>query len=743
MNALSRERQGGDRLRYYRRMFRTFAGIAIIYTLLIEIVFLCFYWIPSRHEYETRVEATASQVSEFTDFRLQSLQEMGLMLNVSEYTKKYLGSYLTNYEKLKYFNFITGIYGLTPGSKHAIAITKYDDDYVIMNNSTGNIDSFQSEFYIGDETLDHVIKQFNENRSIPMQVLNVQDDQGNEMYVVARCEWIGNPKPIYIFSSYYKNQLFHVDAIQEGTLAVFYRNELVASAGQLDRQQIMAAMDNRKDSGLVFHTEPSNVTGFHYVYLAEPQQIFTPALMMLIASGLLAMGVSIGLMSLITKRMYTPIETVLQTTGDSFTAGDEFAHIKSTIETLHTDVETMAQSLEKYNVSLENKFVHDLLIGLIPPEAIAEGLGQYPKLRADGPFTVILLKFAETDPFEGTMANGGTYDVKLRLSAALGELFALKSFYRIVDLNSETQVVIVSTDDANPLSERLRNTIINVEPAFGHEIYAIIGPPCDRIEQLFTSYRKTIKLADTREYLNYNAKVIQADEVKPVWKGTVYFPLQEEQTLINAIIHCKTSVWQSTITEVIRTNKSERGSDQSQLAVMLDATVNRIIDGSNIHAEELFGPVKVTELHFRASRSYEELEHKALETFGLLASWFAKEQEKSNNGLSEKMLAYVEENYHNEISLFDLADYLNLSRNYVSTLFKNSTGRNFKDYLSEYRHKAACSILEQSPEKRLKEVAEMVGCNADMLSRLFVRYSGMLPSDYQQVARQQKKEQEL
>jgi hypothetical protein len=339
-------------------MFRTFTGIAIIYTLLIEIVFLCFYWIPSRHEYETRVESTASQVSEFTDFRLQSLQEIGLMLNVSEYTKKYLGSYLTNYEKLKYFNFITGIYGLTPGSKHAIAITKYDDDYVFMYNSTGNIDSFQSEFYIGDETLDRVIKQFNENRSIPMQVLNVQDNQGNEMYVVARCEWIGNPKPIYIFTSYYTNQLFHADAIQDGTLAVFYRNELVASAGQLDREQIKEAMENRNNEDLVFHTEPSTVAGFHYVYLAKPQQIFTPALMMLITSGLLAMGLSIGLMWLITKRMYTPIETVLQTTGDSFTAGDEFAHIKSTIETLHTDVETMAQSLEKYNDSLENKFVH-------------------------------------------------------------------------------------------------------------------------------------------------------------------------------------------------------------------------------------------------------------------------------------------------------------------------------------------------------------------------------------------------
>jgi two-component system response regulator YesN len=102
------------------------------------------------------------------------------------------------------------------------------------------------------------------------------------------------------------------------------------------------------------------------------------------------------------------------------------------------------------------------------------------------------------------------------------------------------------------------------------------------------------------------------------------------------------------------------------------------------------------------------------------------------------MLSYIHEHYQEDISLFHLADYLNLSRNYVSTLFKNTVGRNFKDYLGEYRHQIACRIMQEQPHKKIKEVAEMVGCNTEILTRLFTRYSGMAPSDYlHQVTREQ------
>ncbi len=67
----------------------------------------------------------------------------------------------------------------------------------------------------------------------------------------------------------------------------------------------------------------------------------------------------------------------------------------------------------------------------------------------------------------------------------------------------------------------------------------------------------------------------------------------------------------------------------------------------------------------------------------------------------------------------------------MSSLFKNAPGRNFKDYVSEYRYQTACMLLMSNPSMRIKDVAERVGCNAGSLSRLFERYAGMTPGAYQ------------
>lgn len=106
-------------------------------------------------------------------------------------------------------------------------------------------------------------------------------------------------------------------------------------------------------------------------------------------------------------------------------------------------------------------------------------------------------------------------------------------------------------------------------------------------------------------------------------------------------------------------------------------------------------------------------------------------QKKVPPDLAEKMTEYVNANYCRDISLFDLADHLSLSRNYVSTLFKNAIGHNFKSYLSEIRFQKACELMQSNKNIRIKQVAAQVGCSTDILARLFMRYAGTSPTQYQ------------
>ena len=67
---------------------------------------------------------------------------------------------------------------------------------------------------------------------------------------------------------------------------------------------------------------------------------------------------------------------------------------------------------------------------------------------------------------------------------------------------------------------------------------------------------------------------------------------------------------------------------------------------------------------------------------------------------------------------------------YFSTIFKQSMGRNFVEWLSEYRIKKAMEYLDE-PGAVIKEVCFKVGYNdPNYFSRIFKKISGMTPKEY-------------
>lgn len=93
------------------------------------------------------------------------------------------------------------------------------------------------------------------------------------------------------------------------------------------------------------------------------------------------------------------------------------------------------------------------------------------------------------------------------------------------------------------------------------------------------------------------------------------------------------------------------------------------------------------------------------------------------------MIEYIHAHYAEDIRLSDLADQVHLSRNYLSTLFRNATGETFQDYLTRVRmEKAKRFILEG--KHLIYEVAEKVGYrNVPYFSTLFKKHTGMNPTD--------------
>lgn len=103
----------------------------------------------------------------------------------------------------------------------------------------------------------------------------------------------------------------------------------------------------------------------------------------------------------------------------------------------------------------------------------------------------------------------------------------------------------------------------------------------------------------------------------------------------------------------------------------------------------------------------------------------------------QKILGYIQGHFTEQgFSLGELAGEFHLSQSYVTRIVKQETGSSFSELVTKMRIDRAVSLLVQSPEMKLVEVAEKTGfASQHYFSRVFKEKVGFSPADYRQYIR--------
>ncbi len=107
----------------------------------------------------------------------------------------------------------------------------------------------------------------------------------------------------------------------------------------------------------------------------------------------------------------------------------------------------------------------------------------------------------------------------------------------------------------------------------------------------------------------------------------------------------------------------------------------------------------------------------------------SKRAEKSGS-IIETAKEYIRNNFSKDISLDDVSRVVNISPYYFSKIFKEDTGENFVEYVTNIRIEHAKELLETT-EYSMKEICSMVGySDPNYFSRSFKKHVGVTPTEF-------------
>ena len=146
--------------------------------------------------------------------------------------------------------------------------------------------------------------------------------------------------------------------------------------------------------------------------------------------------------------------------------------------------------------------------------------------------------------------------------------------------------------------------------------------------------------------------------------------------------------------------------------------------------------------HFRSRQEYlpNMIE---FEDYSVLKNWFIEKistacrniitiKQRRSKNVIKVAKKYIEDHYNKDISLDDVSRVVDVSPYYFSKIFKEQTGKNFIDYLTNLRIEMAKKLLIKS-EVSMKEICASIGySDPNYFSRSFKRNVGVTPTEFKE-----------
>lgn len=463
---------------------------------------------------------------------------------------------------------------------------------------------------------------------------------------------------------------------------------------------------------------------------------------------LLMLLLSIGLAWFGSRRMYSPIERLLNLIGrrktdvrrghaDEFELiGEEYHRLFQSKSQLETEVRQHIRQVRAFSLieAFQGRYTKRQLLEKL------EQYGYQEQIHAWQTMAVFTLALDFTDDLAYAKK-----DLNLLLFAAqniIEELLDPQSRFAPVIMD-QTIVTLIGSPEQEP--DAFRQAVYAWTEKLQHEIHQCLklqssiglSLPFQDIPKLSIAYREGIEALKYRIKLGTGV-IIQYENInsgKHVLN--VNYPTHKESELLDAIKLAETEKAKEVNARLFNSLFSQELTPQ-EYQIPLTRLLNNLLvmmqeAGIALHQIRPSGGSlfeELLELHTKA-----EIEDWFWTTvIHPMSRIFNNRQNAQYQNISEKIIDLIQHEYDADLTLEACAARLHYNANYISSIFRKETGYSFSEYLTMYRFKMAKTWLRET-EMPVKEIAAKLRYNnSQNFIRSFRKVEGMTPGQYRETA---------
>lgn len=493
---------------------------------------------------------------------------------------------------------------------------------------------------------------------------------------------------------------------------------------------------------------------WRYISAAPLHTITEPVMViskLIISANAVILLAALGISWFASKKLYSPIEQLMQKihlrkeTQLSPNSRNEFEWIEQEWKHLTRESQMLQIRVDQQLPLLKEGFLLQLLQGYLYSFTETELRSRMQEYGWDVEgcrFSVIYIQLRGFSRLEGRFSKGDEGLVTFAAANIVAELVRAGgvqgSVVNFHDLSIGMLVCMPRDADAEQSRRRIKDLcheIVQSVQRFLH-LHAIVATSrmtdaLKMVPALFEECKLSLNfrnLQDGNQWIEGDAS--GSEEI------SFAYPFDLEKEILHAVRLGQAEKAGKSIKQFIAEISRHQASELllKQCAMQLLGGILHIVFQSGLHPQKVYGAGNLYEqlLHLREPEDMALwLEQRAVNPFIQELSKVVGHQRRR---AVEQVIALMHETYMTDISLESCADHVRMNPFLLSKVFKETTGTNFIDYLTQIRLEKAKELLRET-DLKMNQVAESVGYQQSYFNRLFKKSEGVTPGRYRELSR--------